>query len=583
MFDLTDEQNEFLKASGKCVLSACPGSGKTFIVAKKVEQYLENWKQSHQGLAVLSFTNVACEEVKDQLKNITSKSKIDSYPHFIGTVDSFINFFIVLQYGYLYNEDRDRPQIALKNIWENKVYWRTECYRRGCTKNIENFYYGIDGKFYQDGNIVTCKPNAKRSVPPCEELKKRLIKKGIIFQREVSAFAYRILKENPYIANAIARRFPVIIIDEAQDTSEEQMGVFDLLVAAGVKEIFLVGDPDQSIYEWRDATPKCFTDKMKLEYWDTKYLTANFRSSQYICDAVKGFSYSLKDTTPNVAKGEYAEFGQKPILYLYPSGASEQSIYDFYRVKCKELDIEYLPCKVAVVTRGRIHIKSDIKELWKSEEVNLFARSAYEWYCGSRKKAYRFCEQALYILVIDNFEKQDALEECVSKTMQYEEWKKVCIDIMVDYPLIETPIGVWVAEFKKLLNQHLLTAKLEARSGKDLDTIIKIKRSDKKNPNFKESPLRIFFEKKNETDYTRSSVHGVKGESYDAMLLHVNKTKGNTLTPSFLNKGDLNNEMMRIAYVAMTRPRKLLIVAMPKMTKAQYPRFPKEMWEYVET
>jgi superfamily I DNA/RNA helicase len=189
----------------------------------------------------------------------------------------------------------------------------------------------------------------------------------------------------------------------------------------------------------------------------------------------------------------------------------------------------------------------------------------------------------LYSLVIDNLEKQDVLEECVSQTMQYQEWKKVCIDIMVDYPLMETQIGVWVSEFKKLLKQHLLTAKLEVRLDNDLDKIIKIKRSDKKNPDFKESPLKNFFEKKNETDYTRSSVHGVKGESYDAMLLHINKTKGNTLTPSFLNKGDLNHEMMRIAYVAMTRPRKLLIVAMPKMSKAQYPRFPKEMWEYVET
>lgn len=123
---------------------------------------------------------------------------------------------------------------------------------------------------------MVCKPNGNRKVPPCEELKRRLIQNGIVFQREVSSFAFRILKENPEIAKAMAKRFPILIIDEAQDTSEEQMGVFDLLVAAGVKDVFLVGDPDQSIYEWREATPKCFTDKMKLEQWNTLYLTANF-------------------------------------------------------------------------------------------------------------------------------------------------------------------------------------------------------------------------------------------------------------------------------------------------------------------
>ena len=73
-----------------------------------------------------------------------------------------------------------------------------------------------------------------------------LMKKNIIFQNEVASFAYRLLKEYPMIAKAIVERFPVIIIDEAQDTSEEQMAVFDLLTEAGIKSIFLVGDPDQA-------------------------------------------------------------------------------------------------------------------------------------------------------------------------------------------------------------------------------------------------------------------------------------------------------------------------------------------------
>jgi hypothetical protein len=40
---------------------------------------------------------------------------------------------------------------------------------------------------------------------------------------------------------------------------------------------------------------------------------------------------------------------------------------------------------------------------------------------------------------------------------------------------------------------------------------------------------------------------------------------------------------MRIAYVGMTRPRRLLAVALPKVKKeTKYPRFLKELWEYVE-
>ena len=64
-------------------------------------------------------------------------------------------------------------------------------------------------------------------------------------------------------------------------------------------------------------------------------------------------------------------------------------------------------------------------------------------------------------------------------------------------------------------------------------------------------------------------------------MLFINSKTGKTLTPSFLEKGDLNSELMRIAYVAMTRPRRLLMVAMPANTKTkEYQRFPKELWKY---
>ena len=90
------------------------------------------------------------------------------------------------------------------------------------------------------------------------------------------------------------------------------------------------------------------------------------------------------------------------------------------------------------------------------------------------------------------------------------------------------------------------------------------------------------FEKRLETNLTFSSVHGVKGETFDAVLLMVEgKTSSKTLTPAGLNNMALTNELIRIAYVAMTRPRKLLMVSMPK-TQAVLSRFPKDKWDYIE-
>lgn len=97
-----------------------------------------------------------------------------------------------------------------------------------------------------------------------------------------------------------------------------------------------------------------------------------------------------------------------------------------------------------------------------------------------------------------------------------------------------------------------------------------------------EFPVKVFFEKKIQSEYTKASVHGVKGETYDALLLLIESTRGTTLTPSFLASGDTSKELMRIAYVAMTRPRKLLVVAMPKSRADLSKRFPRDKWDYVD-
>lgn len=118
MVTLTDEQNAFLDAEGKVVLCACPGSGKTFIVGKKLLKYLDTWPYTYRGIAVLSFTNVASEEILRQTKELAeAKFQNIGFPHFIGTLDSFINTFIFLRFGYLIQPtERKRPRIIYDNL-----------------------------------------------------------------------------------------------------------------------------------------------------------------------------------------------------------------------------------------------------------------------------------------------------------------------------------------------------------------------------------------------------------------------------------------------------------------------------------
>ena len=586
MYDFTDEQVNFLNASGNIVLHACPGSGKTSVVAQKLMQYIAEWSRTHQGVAVLSFTNVASEEIENHIRKLKPDGFIIDYPHYVGTLDSFINHFILLRFGYLLLESSQRPTIAFKDLYSLPFHWRNECYKNGCVDGISEFRWDMNGSLLRNKNPINCSVGAYGQNLPCYRYKKMLLKKGLVFQSEVSGLAYWLLRDYPQITKALAARFPVIILDEAQDTSVEQMAIIDLINQAGAESIFLVGDPDQSIYEWRDATPECFIAKMNCENWETLSLTANFRSSQYICDATHPFAKSLEQKQPSVSRGSDSDFDQKPILLLYDGMIEERKneLISKFIDLCGHCEIEVDFDSVAIVTRSRVYSDTNIIGLWKSTVVEFLAQASYEWYFGSRKKAYEACEKALFSLIVkEHRDIKVSIESDIEEIMSYQAWRSIVIEVLRNLPDVSQTIESWVSEIKKNLTMFFEKKGITTRSDLKITDVIKIKTSDKATPHFKTIPLKNFFERKSKTKYTLSSIHGVKGETYDALMLIVEHKTGNTITPKLLNKGDTAHENMRVAYVAMTRPRKLLVVAMPIVkSRTSYPRFPQDKWTYME-
>lgn len=67
--EFTDKQNEILDKNkhGLFVVKAAPGSGKTSTITKKAMDIIEDW-DSRGGLALLSFTNIAVDEMKEAFK-----------------------------------------------------------------------------------------------------------------------------------------------------------------------------------------------------------------------------------------------------------------------------------------------------------------------------------------------------------------------------------------------------------------------------------------------------------------------------------------------------------------------------------
>ena len=90
MMKLTKEQECLLNIEGSTILKAGPGSGKTTSIAALVNKYLTDWKEEYNGVAIISFSNSGIKELKDKIKTDIV------YPHYIGTIDGFIENAIEL-------------------------------------------------------------------------------------------------------------------------------------------------------------------------------------------------------------------------------------------------------------------------------------------------------------------------------------------------------------------------------------------------------------------------------------------------------------------------------------------------------
>lgn len=126
----------------RIVVKACPGSGKTFSVAARMAKLLrENKLSRHQGIASISFTNIACKVIQKELRETFGCRNI-GYPSFIGTIDSFINTYIFFPYAHLVMGCDCRPEIVGTEF--NKWYDYDASKRNYDRKKIIDPNYFVD-------------------------------------------------------------------------------------------------------------------------------------------------------------------------------------------------------------------------------------------------------------------------------------------------------------------------------------------------------------------------------------------------------------------------------------------------------
>lgn len=551
----TEQQKDAIFADElEFLLRASPGSGKTWTSCRRFIWRGANWHHKVGGLALLSFTNAAIREFHEATAKV-GRRELLSNPNYVGTFDSFVERFIITPFGHLKNQALKRPKLFLAprpgDRKNKKLQGWTE------TNAGRKFFvpaWEIVPFLTDDGNVEykASKDFGGRTLDfkwgnPVTEF----FKLGFYTHRQRVYLACRILIDRPHIAACLARRFPEIIVDEAQDTNVWLHVLLNLLRENGTK-VTLVGDPDQCIYEFSMADAS-FLPALK-EQWEIpeKPLSRSFRCNDHIAHAVRNIVGNTIFEGCGQGRNEHC----KPFIVREPNKSFSRSVSEFdallERAKIPQ-DASVILCRAhqqLELIRGDVNYNR-LQGLTKQLALAAFFRDVRRDY----KKALQLVENAIREIV-DEPEFWDVLdddpenEDSIHFKLTIWKFTKSSDGL----PAVETNGTEWVDQLK--VNLSVVLKELQIKNLPKLGQKIRRTGLDQA-----QLALPLFRQQALFPSIRHETIHQVKGESIDGVLL-LGSTKFFNSVVTAIEDGE-NTEERRLAYVAMTRARHALVVGLP--------------------
>jgi DNA helicase II / ATP-dependent DNA helicase PcrA len=283
----TSAQRDLIELAGSRFVEACPGSGKTRAIVARFERLAR--ARSRRGVALLSFTNAAVDEVTSRC----SDPRALDAPNFVGTFDSFINRFITGPYVSYKTGTYPRFVDTWSAIPGSGV--RLAAMKRGISFDLEWFDWSDDRPYsldrrrvsgrYANVLLATYDSSSAAINKTAEATRRHFVRDRHIISsstsRQITLWLLNNAATRAIWDRLLADRFAELIIDEAQDCGSEELAVLRVAHAAKVT-VVAVADLDQSIFEFRRASPaqiRVFANTIP----PGTTLSGNFRSSPAIC------------------------------------------------------------------------------------------------------------------------------------------------------------------------------------------------------------------------------------------------------------------------------------------------------------
>lgn len=288
--------------SQSIVVRAGPGAGKTYLMAQRIAYLLKAGLPVNSEIAAITYTNTGVEELEAEL----IPRHFPSWPGklFTGTIHSFLIEHVLGPYGHFLPELPGDFRIAPPDgfaAWfcPPQISKNLPAYKLHLFESVD---YGLDGKLLCHQQTGGWRP----SVLQMRAFKDAMHGRGYLDLHDVLFFSWRVLRQFPSVLACLTARFASVLVDEFQDTTEIQNAILELLNDAGNTSLFLVGDPDQSIFSFAGAVPSTFARHLA----STRFLCPLCGSTEH---RIKGNRRSSGRIVKHLNKLSTMPLGQEPL------------------------------------------------------------------------------------------------------------------------------------------------------------------------------------------------------------------------------------------------------------------------------
>ena len=286
---LNDNQREAVTAiDGPLLIIAGPGSGKTRVITHRIAYLVRVVGITPYRIAAVTFTNKAAREMRQRLIPLLGQAAdqltASTFHAFCANVLRREGEQIGLDRDFVIYDDADQMALVKRALLELELDPK-----RFPPRSILS---GISGA---KSELLGVEGLAHRSASYWDEIVVRTYERYEDLLRQCSAVdfddlllkTYQLFERVPDVAQKYQERYVHFMVDEFQDTNVAQYAISKQLARHHLN-ICVVGDPDQSIYTWRNADIRNILS-FQDDYPKAKLiaLEENYRSTQTILDAAR--------------------------------------------------------------------------------------------------------------------------------------------------------------------------------------------------------------------------------------------------------------------------------------------------------